>query len=285
MKKWDYKDGSIIHGDCLEVMKTLPDNYCDLICGSPPYETARDYLEDGEDLGIARETEEWVSWMVEIVKESVRVCSGLVAYVVGHGKGARQWSGAPALLCADLIRGGVCLRSPSWYKRNGIMGSGGSDWLRADVEWIVCATKEKMKLPWSDNTACGKPPRYKAGGNPTHRDRKGNRKPSGADGYKPPELSNPGNVIDVGSVGGGNMGSDLSTLNEAPYHIKVPEFFIRSFCPPGGLVMDCFGGSGTTVDAAIRTGRRFLMIDLRKSQVELMKKRIKVATMNKGFVI
>ena len=50
--------------------------------GSPPYEGARLYLEDGRDLGIARDTEAWVAWMVQVVKASLRVCRGLVAFVV-----------------------------------------------------------------------------------------------------------------------------------------------------------------------------------------------------------
>ena len=108
---------------------------------------------------------------------------------------------------ADLHRAGVKLRKPPIYKRVGIPGSGGPDWLRADAEWIVCSSKGK--LPWSDNTATGKPCVYGPGGKPSHRLADGSRV-SGklqtrrkADGerkrdgiYKPPKIANPGNVID-----------------------------------------------------------------------------------------
>lgn len=228
-------------------MVDMPPSSVDLVFGSPPYENARLYLEDGVDLGIARNTEEWVAWMVEVVKASLRVCKGLVAFVVGHGTGARKWSGAPALLIADLIRSGVCLRRPAWYKRNGIMGSGGNDWLRADIEWIVCAANNDGKLPWSDNTACGKPPKYGPGGDTSHRNKKGERVNVGRKHrvrYKPPEKSNPGDVIDCGAVGGGHLGSEIAMDSEAPFPEKLAAFFVRSFCPPGGVVLDPFGGSG-----------------------------------------
>lgn len=51
--------------DAIEFMRQLPDNSVDLVFGSPPYEQARLYLENGEDMGIARSTEAWVSWMVQ----------------------------------------------------------------------------------------------------------------------------------------------------------------------------------------------------------------------------
>jgi DNA modification methylase len=81
-------------------------------------------------------------------------------------------------------------------------------------------------------------------------------------------------VIDCGAVGGGNMGSALCHENEAPFPESLAEFFVRSFCRPGGLVCDPFSGSGTTGAVAVRHGRRFVGCDLRASQVELTRRRI-----------
>lgn len=322
MKRLKVEGGWLLHGDCLKHMRKMKPQSIDLVLGSPPYESARLYLEDGKDLGIARKTEEWVSWMVEVFEESLRICKGIVAYVVGHGAGARKWSGAPALLCADLIRKGVCLRSPAYFKRNGIMGSGTTDWLRADLEWIVCAANSKDELPWSDNTACGHKPKYGPGGELSYRNKKGmrvnvwgadpssisrrpdgtkrrptskailgNRKPDGTRDVQngttyrnqPPVKANPGNVIDCGAVGGNHMGSRIAHDNEAPYPEKLPDFFVRSFCPPGGIVYDPFGGSGTTAAAAVKTGRRFICSDIRASQIELMRHRVAQAHRRKGL--
>ncbi len=49
---------------------------------------------------------------------------------------------------------------------------------------------------------------------------------------------------------------------------------IEASCPPGGLVLDCFSGSGTTAEAAERLGRRWIGIDNGKYAVHLARKRL-----------
>src|SRR5262249_52382550 len=152
-------------------------------------------------------------------------------------------------------------------------------------------------LPWADNTAMGSPPKYGPGGNPSHRQQDGRRvnrvysekdatqqewgnvgphraRRKAGKGYTPPEKSNPGNIVDCGAVGGGNMGSKLCHENEAPFSERLAEFFVRSFCPPGGLVCDPFAGSGTTLAVAVASGRRAIGCDVRDSQVRLSKRRL-----------
>lgn len=160
---------SIIAGDCLSVMSTMPDNSVDLVFCSPPYESARAY----GDLNYSLSGEAWVAWSVVRYLECVRVCRGLVAWVVEGQTRKFRWSAAPALLMADLHRRGVSLRKPPAFKRVGIPGSGGPDWWRNDYEMVVCSSKGK--LPWSDNTAIGKPPKWAPGGAPSHRMRNGRR--------------------------------------------------------------------------------------------------------------
>lgn len=304
----------IIHGDCLEVMRGMADNSVDLVFCSPPYEAARTY---GIDFNLRGQA--WVDWAVERYVECCRVSKGLVAWVIEGQTKQFRWTATPALFMADLHRAGIGLRKPPAYKRVGIPGSGGPDWLRNDYEFVVCASKGK--LPWADNTACGHPPKFAPGGQPSHRLANGRRcnlihtktmkdgtkkqqgyvaperanpgnviEPS-IDGrtytprlqregdvrrvrtYTPPELSNPGNVVECHG-GGGHMGSKLAHENEAPFPEKLAEFFVRSFCPPDGIVLDPFSGSGTTVSVAKKHGRRGIGIDIRESQIELAKRRI-----------
>jgi len=113
-------------------------------------------------------------------------------------------------------------------------------------------------------------------------------------GYSVPPLANPGNVIqekytaaevaalleissDVNkhNVGGGQMGSDLAHENEAPFPETLAEFFIRSYCPEGGIVCDPHSGSGTVAKVARKWGRQWVGIGLRDSQVKLSKRRVK----------
>lgn len=92
--------------------------------------------------------------------------------------------------------------------------------------------------------------------------------------YVPPDIANPGNVLSF-PVGGGMMGHVLAHENEAPYPLGFASFFVRSFCPPGGIVCDPFVGSGTTAHAALEHGRRFVGCDVRESQVELTMRRLR----------
>jgi adenine-specific DNA-methyltransferase len=49
---------------------------------------------------------------------------------------------------------------------------------------------------------------------------------------------------------------------------------VEASCPPGGLVLDCFLGSGTTAEAAERLGRRWIGIDNGKYGIHLARKRL-----------
>lgn len=290
-------------GDNLALLKSLPDKSVQLTFCSPPYQKARTY-----GIGFNLDGQKWVDWCVERFIECLRVTDGLVAWNVDGQTRNYQWNAAPALLMADLHRRGVKLRRPPLYVRDGTPGSGGPDWLKNRYEWIVCASHGK--LPWSDSTAMGHPPKCVPGGAMSNRRKDGSRvgkmatmieggaepkveafakggmKPGSklhtknngskmrVQCYTPPDLANPGNLIDCGPAGGGRMGSLLCHQNEAPFPEKLAEFFIRSFCPPGGTVLDPFVGSGTVPAVAIQTGRGYIGYDIRESQIELATQRV-----------
>lgn len=264
-------------GDNLAIMRSMPDRSVDLVFTSPPYEAARTY-----GIGFNLRGQAWVDWAVERFIECHRVSRGLVAWVIEGQTRQFRWSATPALFMADLHRRGVKLRKPPAFCRVGIPGSGGPDWLRNDYEFIVCASHGK--LPWSDNTAMGKPPKFAPGGVPSHRLSNGRRcnlvhtktmanGRKAKQGYVAPKIANPGNLIDCHG-GGGHMGSKLAHENEAPFPEKLAEFFIRSCCPPGGIVLDPHMGSGTVAAVAERHGRKWIGIDVRESQVELTGRRV-----------
>jgi len=279
-----FGDGrAVLHtGDCLEVMRSLPPDSVDLVFGSPPYEDCRTY-----GIGFALKGQAWVDWMMAVWRECARVSKGLVAFVIAGRTHNYQWSATPALLMADLHRAGFKLRCPPIYHRSGIPGSGGPDWLRNDYEVVICTALGK--LPWSDNTAMGHPPKFKPGGPMAYRRADGSRvllgrgkgiKGNLKDGsterqpWIPSVIANPGNVI---HCSGGHLGSDLAHETEAPFPEALAEFFIRSFCPPNRIVLDPFCGSGTTLAVAVKHGRRGIGIDIRESQIELTKRRLTAA--------
>lgn len=92
-----------------------------------------------------------------------------------------------------------------------------------------------------------------------------------------PKIANPGNVLPIivkARVGGGHMGWSGCHDNEAPFPEALAEFFVKSFCPPGGTVCDPFSGSGTVAAVSKRHGRSFTGCDIRESQVLLSRRRV-----------
>lgn len=285
--------------DAVEFLQRQADDSIDLLFTSPPYERARSYgIGDRMVSGQA-----WVDWMVGIVAAAAPKVKGLIAINCEGQTRGFAYSAVPFLLMADLHRAGFNLRKPVVFHRVGIPGSGGPDWLRNDWEPILCITR-KGKLPWSDNTACGEPPKCAPGGAMSHRHADGQRLNAkrsqmkqlvGSNGIKkmysrnpdctrdeeeyyiPPEVANPGNVLSV-NVGGGVMGHALTHDNEAPFPLELATFFVKTFAPPGGVVCDPFSGSGTTCHAAIENGRHFIGCDIRESQVDLCRRRMETVT-------
>ncbi|MFF7561930.1 DNA-methyltransferase [Streptomyces pseudovenezuelae] len=64
---------------------------------------------------------------------------------------------------------------------------------------------------------------------------------------------------------------------EKPLGILDP--LIRYACPPGGLVVDPFAGSGSTLDAARQTGRRAIGIEAREDYCEAAARRLSALTL------
>lgn len=266
-----YDDGSFasLHtADSLAYLRNSPDDSVDLVFCSPPYEDARTQ-------SCSLRGDAWVDWVAEFCVESARVCRGLCVFVVEGRTKNFEWTASPALLMAHLSKlEAIRLRKPPAFSRSGIPGSGGPDWLRNDYEFCVAFSGRRVKkLPWSDNTAMGHPTKYDEGGACTNRKRNGERVSSEGKAYAKPDIANPGNVIH-GPVGKGHMGSNYAHLGEAPFPEWLAEFFVRSFCPPGGVVLDPFGGTGTTAAVAVKCGRSAVSIDLRETETAIARRRI-----------
>ena len=70
-------------------------------------------------------------------------------------------------------------------------------------------------------------------------------------------------------------GTRLKHQHPATFPDRLPYDFIQCFCPPTGIVLDPFIGSGTTALAAIQLDRNYIGIDISKEYCELAQKRIR----------
>jgi len=63
---------TIYHGNCIDVLRELPDEFINCCVTSPPYWGLRDYEVDGQ-FGVENTLEEYVERMVEVFREVRRV--------------------------------------------------------------------------------------------------------------------------------------------------------------------------------------------------------------------
>lgn len=149
----------------------LADGAVDLTVTSPPYLDARSY-----SAGMQRGLTSWVPWMLRVVGECCRVTRGIVVVICAGV--TRKWCyqpGPEGLLYEWVRRGGMAWR-PAFWHRVGIPGSGGKQWLRADIEYALCFTSCRGAIPWADNTANGHPPKWAPGGEMSYRVTDGHRR-------------------------------------------------------------------------------------------------------------
>ena len=78
----------------------------------------------------------------------------------------------------------------------------------------------------------------------------------------------PGNVLEVHAGG-----ADAQHGHSAPFPIGLPEFFIKAFSDPDDVIFDPFMGSGTTIIAAAKNGRRALGTEISPKYCDLIRRR------------
>lgn len=74
----------------------------------------------------------------------------------------------------------------------------------------------------------------------------------------------------VAPVGGNEKGID----HPAQFPLALVEPLIKTYCPPGGTVLDPFAGSGTTLVAAANLGRQWYGCDIDANFCELACQRL-----------
>lgn len=242
------------------------DSTFDLVFGSPPYPykgQRYDGLRNKFDLY------QWIDFMTMATKEALRVSKSLVAWVVNDPVRKGQHIPAVAGLQWELFHEPWCTneRPTIWHKNS---PPNRKDWFGNDWESILFFKKPGTH-PYFDWQAVATAPRYTKGGRFRQRDAHGKRRMGNE--YPKNKLTRPRDVIRV-TVGGGHLGDAEAYENEAPFPEALPLRFILSCSPPGGLVLDPFGGSGTTAVVAARNGRIGVSCDIRPAQAEVASRRM-----------
>lgn len=299
---------TIIQGDCIEGMKTIPDESVHCVVTSPPYYGLRDYGVDGQ-IGLEDTPEAYVERLVNVFREVRRILrsDGTVWLNLGDSyagnnsqasNNGRAGYGTPRerivnrtgenLKPKDLIgipwRVAFALQADGW-------------WLRQDIIW-----HKPNPMPESVTDRCTKAHEYIFLLTKSERyyyDADAvKEKASGDSGFAKQRISGnaftskskSGYIRDASSGSGYESFVDNGTRNkrsvwtvatkpykEAHFAVFPPTLIepcILAGSPTNGVVFDPFTGSGTTAEVALKFGRSFIGTELNPEYVELIHKRL-----------
>lgn len=247
---------TVICGDSREELKAF-EGQVDLIVTSPPYADARRKHYDSVH------PDEFVEWFLTFhepffnaLKPTGSLVINIKDKVVDGVRHRFVWRTIDAL--SD--RGWYPIEDYIWHKTNPMPGR----WpTRLRDGWEYCFHLAKSKRPFFNPEGVQQPVGNwvesrlkKLGDGDLSRHNSVNESGFGRDLSKwvGKEKVLPSNVLNLALVGK-NKG------HPAVFPVALPRFFINLLSPEDGLVIDPFGGSGSTGIAAMETGRRSILID------------------------
>jgi site-specific DNA-methyltransferase (adenine-specific) len=265
----DYLD-RVLHGDCLQVLKRLPDNCIDLIFTSPPYADQRQKTYGGV------KPDEYVEWFLSRSAEFRRVLRPTGTFILNIKE--RVVNGERHTYVIELIlamrrQGWLWTEEFMWHKKNSYPGKWPNRF-RDNWERLLQFNRQKNFNMYQDAVMVPVGDWAKdrlANLSETDKTRDESRVGSGfgknISNWVGRDLVYPTNVL--------HMSTECSNRNHsATFPVALPEWFIRLFTAPGDTVLDPFAGSGSTMLAAAQLGRHYVGIDISKEYVDLAKKRL-----------
>ena len=267
----------IICGDCVEVMKSWPEECIDLTVTSPPYDNLRDYR------GHAFDFE-------SIAKELYRITKpgGVVVWVVGDATINGSETGTSfrqALYFKDVC--GFNLHDTMIYQKDSRPFPETNRYYPS-FEYMFVFSKG---TPKTVNLIADRP--NKTRGQKVASSTQ--RLPDGKTVKVSANKTDPTRTVKKYGVRGNvwkySPGYNKSTKDKYAYqHLamfpeQLAQDHILSWSNPGDIVLDPMCGSGTTCKMALKLGRRFLGIDIAEEYCEIARKRVEVEKERQNFQI
>lgn len=275
---------SIHCGNALDVLKTFSPESVDCVVTSPPYYHQRDYEAHPEQIGAEPTPEQYVQRLVAVFGECRRVlkATGSLWIVIGDKYENNELLGMPWRLALAMKQDGWILRSDVIWQKPNAMPSPAKSRPTVDHEYVFFFSKSKSYF--YDADAIREPhvtfsEKSQMRGGRTHFFQRGSTPEAGKNGGDTnlhdgrwdqafhPKGRNKRTVWSI----------SLSKFREAHFAV-FPESLVSTClsasCPPDGVVLDPFLGSGTTAVVARRSGRSFIGIDCVAEYCEMAQRRL-----------
>ena len=304
-------DVNVLNMDVLEGLRTLPDNSVNCCVTSPPYWGLRDYGHEGQ-IGLEATPEAYVARMVEVFREVRRVLreDGTCWVNLGDSYAANRtyqvtptkWkalsqgqsaSVPPGLKPKDLVgipwRVAFALQADGWWLRQDIiwhkpnpMPESVTDRCTKAHEYIFLMTKNskyyydndsiKEKSVTTVNRKTLPTDEYKAGKTPNEVTGKMTNRGGKSLAYAYPNGIPFRNKRSVWTV----TTKPFKGAHFAVMPQDLVEPCVKAGCPEGGVVLDPFAGSGTTLVVASKLNRSAIGIELNPDYVSIIEERLGV---------
>lgn len=248
----------IFQGDCLEVLCGMASDAVDACVTSPPYlDTRPEYPSpSSEEFGL-------------IFTELRRVVSGTMLLNVG-----RLWrERSESLWWVELLElagaaGWVLRDTLVWIKPNANPLQG--EILTSAHEYVFLFgdgfQPDEIRTPYAPESLARYERRFGANAGVKNSPRPGNR--NDRVGSENELGARPKSYVEV------YTGKEKGNPHPAPMALDLAVHLVKLAVPAGGVVIDCFGGSGTTALAARRQGRKSILIERDESYCRLAAERL-----------
>jgi site-specific DNA-methyltransferase (adenine-specific) len=282
-------------GDCLTSLKTMADQSVNCCVTSPPYFGLRNYGVEGQ-MGLEATPDEFVSALVTVLGEVRRVLTddGTLWLNLGdsYASGGRKTRDADK----KLPQRGAEYRAQDGLPEKNLIGIPwrvafalqADGWiLRQDIIW-----QKPNAMPESVGDRCtksheyifllSKSPKYFFDSNAIKEDAVKGAAGSSFNKGKTAEhqlgRSSSAERVEDGKRNRRSVWSVPTSPYKAAHFATFPPALIEpcvlAGCPAGGVVLDPFGGSGTTAGVAIAHGRKAVLCELNPEYAELIPSRI-----------
>lgn len=264
-KKYSDKNAVTLHnGNCIDLLKKLPDESVDLVVTSPPYCIGKAYEDPHDDIETFKKQHQ------DIFNELYRVVKtgGSICWQIGYHISDK------CVIPLDYIVYDIFTSLSRYYEhplilRNRIIwtfghGLNSTTRFSGRHETILWFTKGQQTTFNLDDVRV--PQKY-----PGKRSYKG---PNKGELSGNPLGKNPSDVWDIPNVKANHI---EKTGHPCQFPVALPQRLIKALTPQNGLVLDPFMGSGTTGVAAIIEGRRFTGSEIIDSYYQIAVARLKDA--------